>query len=423
MLIYTVLPGDSIFSIANTYGSTTARIIWANQLKFPDRLVPGQALVIPDQAELHTVQTGDTLYSIANANMLSLQALRQQNGPLPALRPGMTVYIPHSPITSRDILVSGYCYPHISSDALHSTLPFLSMIDIFSYEVRPDGSLAPINDQRVIETALMQSVAPIMVLSNIDESGSFSSNLVATILGSPRLQQTVLDNAFAIMQQNGYVGLDVDFEYVPAASRDEYNAFLARAAELLHPAGFSLSTAVPAKTSANASGLLVEGSDYAAHGRIADRVLLMTYDWGYQYGPPMAVSPYQEVEAVLQYAITEIPPHKILMGVPNYAYDWELPHRPGNAATLLSNVGAVELAAAHWSEIHFDERSKTPYFGYLDTRGREHVVWFDDARSFEAKLSLVQEYQLGGIGYWNINTLFRQGWLVLASMYDVVHVV
>ena len=107
-------------------------------------------------------------------------------------------------------------------------------------------------------------------------------------------------------------------------------------------------------------------------------------DLGYTYGPPLAVSPLNEVRRVLDYAVTEIPPEKILMGMPNYGYDWMLPYASGTAARTVGFVEAIELAQRFGSEIIFDERSQTPYFNYVEN-GVRHVVWFDDPRSISDK--------------------------------------
>ena len=51
--------------------------------------------------------------------------------------------------------------------------------------------------------------------------------------------------------------------------------------------------------------------------------------WGYAYGPPMAVAPMPQVRRVAEYALARIPAEKILLGVPNYGYDWTLPYVQG----------------------------------------------------------------------------------------------
>ena len=86
---------------------------------------------------------------------------------------------------------------------------------------------------------------------------------------------------------------------------------------------------------------------------------------------------------MLDYAVTEIPPEKILMGMPNYGYDWTLPFMRGTAAQSVSFTQAVDLALRYGVEIQFDEQAQTPYFYYTDN-GTQHVVWFDDPRRLQA---------------------------------------
>lgn len=147
--------------------------------------------------------------------------------------------------------------------------------------------------------------------------------------------------------------------------------------------------------------------------------LKMTYEWGYTYGPPMAVAPINEVERVLRYAVSAIPSRKILMGMPNYGYDWTLPYRRGSRANAISNLQAVNLAINNGATIQYDETSQAPFFYYTDENGARHVVWFDDARSLTARLKLVEKYNLGGVSYWTINRLFRTLWYTLRALYDV----
>ena len=47
--------------------------------------------------------------------------------------------------------------------------------------------------------------------------------------------------------------------------------------------------------------------------------------------------------------------------------------------------------------------------------GMDHVVWFEDVRSIQAKWKLVQELDLAGAWYWNLMRKFRGNWLMLES--------
>lgn len=128
----------------------------------------------------------------------------------------------------------------------------------------------------------------------------------------------------------------------------------------------------------------------------------------------MAVAPLPNVRAVLDYAVTELLPAKILLGIPNYGYDWTLPHTPGRRAVTLGNQEAVRLAAQVGAEISFDETAQTPTFSYTK-EGEAHRVWFEDARSVQAKLRLALEWKLGGVAYWNLLRPFAQNWAILGE--------
>ena len=144
-----------------------------------------------------------------------------------------------------------------------------------------------------------------------------------------------------------------------------------------------------------------------------------SYEWGYTYGPPMAVAPIRNVRQVVEYALTEIPPEKIWLGVPTYGYDWTLPYEKGSRATSLSDPRALELAVSYRAAIRYDETAQAPWFPYTDENGRQHEVWFEDARSIRAKLALTAEYDLSGVGYWNLMRPFAQNWVVLNALYHI----
>lgn len=422
MIIYTVKAGDSVYKIANQYGTTTNDIVYANQLSNPDRLAIGQALVVPVDYFEYTVRRGDSLYSIARRYNTTVSKLVEDN---PSITNPSMIYVGQSIRISaedkiiRSIDVNGYAFPNIREDALENALPNLSFFSIFSYQIREDGSVVPINDEGLINTAWNNDVKPFMVITNIGDSGGFNSDLVSTVLYDENVKNTLINNVIEILNNKNYAGLDVDFEYVYPSDREAYNNFLREVANRIKTLGYILTTAVAPKISANQPGLLYEAHDYPVHGEVADHVIIMTYEWGYTYGPPMAVAPINEVERVLRYAVSTIPSRKILMGMPNYGYDWTLPYRRGSRANAISNLQAVNLAINNGATIQYDEVSQAPFFYYTDENGARHVVWFDDARSLTARLRLVEKYNLGGVSYWTINRLFRTLWYTLRALYDV----
>lgn len=87
----------------------------------------------------------------------------------------------------------------------------------------------------------------------------------------------------------------------------------------------------------------------------------------------MAVAPPDAVRRVIEYGLSEIPSEKILMGIPNYGYDWKLPFIKGESkAEKLTNDEAVARAAGYGAEIMFDEQAMSPYYRYTDEDNAEH---------------------------------------------------
>ena len=228
----------------------------------------------------------------------------------------------------------------------------------------------------------------------------------------------------AIVEQittRGFQGLDIDFEYILANDRDAFVDFVAYMQEAVSALGYPTSVALAPKTSDTQTGLLYEGKDYRRLGETADYVLLMTYEWGYTYGPPMAVAPLNKVREVVEYAVTVIPPSKIHLGIPNYGYDWTLPFVRGTSrARTIGNVEAVQLAISRGAALQFDDIAQSPFFRYW-SNGTEHEVWFEDVRSLNRKFDLVEEFGLRGVSYWQIMQLFRANWLLLADRFNLTH--
>ena len=420
--IYTVKSGDTLYNIAQRYRIPENTIAQYNMLSDPSRLAVGQDLVIPTTDKAYTVSSGESLYSIALQNNVTLDALLAAN---PYLSPPYTIYpnqiirIPYSTEEKKVISVNGYAYPNISNSVLTMTLPYLTYLSIFSYRASADGTINEIDDDALIATAKRYSVAPLMVVTNTVSEGGFSSDVASSIFNNEANMNRFIDNIINKALTKGYYGIDIDFEYLYQSDRDNYNSFLSTLSRRTKENNLELSTAVAPKLSDQQIGLLYEAHDYAYHGRTVDFVTIMTYEWGYLYGPPMAVSPYTEVKKVISYAVTEIPPRKVFMGMSNYGYDWTLPYVSGRPARILTVNQAVNLAIDVGAEIQFNESSQAPFFEYNDTSGAKHIVWFENARSIAARLSLVNDFDLGGVSYWNINSFFPQNWIVLDNMFTI----
>ena len=427
MQIYTIKSGDTLWAISNTFNISVDAIVLANEIPDPSRLVVGQSIVIPIVGSFYFVQRGDTLYSIARRYGMTYQQLAQINriDPNQYIMPGQRLYIP--PMEKTAIETNAYIEPLgatvspvLLADARRAA-PVLTYLAPFSYQARRDGTIAPMPLEGIPEAAQSGRATLMMVVTNL-EGGSFSGELARDILESVAVQELLLTNIIAEAERvQLFSDIHFDFEFIPSDLRVAYNNFLRRAVDRLRPLGYLVSSALAHKTRADQRGQWYEAHDYRAHGEIVDFVVIMTYEWGYSGGPPMAVSPIGPVEQVLQYALTEIPADKIMMGQNLYGYDWTLPFVPGGPfARAISPQQAIVIARDNNVSIQYDQRSQAPFFFYTDAAGVRHEVWFEDARSIQAKFDLLKRLNLRGISYWKLGLSFPQNWLLLEDNFDII---
>lgn len=244
MLIHIVKAGDTIDSIAAQYQVSTNSILYNNQISYPYALAIGEALLISTASD----------DSPSSTNILPIFSV-------------------------------GYAYPFISRWVLTQTLPYLSDLYIFSYGFTPEGILLPpaIDDLWMIELAKTYHVSPVLTLTPFGPDGQFSNYLITTVINNPEAMTLLRNAILERMNQYGFTGLDIDFEYILAEDKEAFVNFVAYMKEGLSPYGYLVSVALAPKTSDEQKGLLYEGKDYRQIGKIADYVLLMTYEWGYTY--------------------------------------------------------------------------------------------------------------------------------------------
>jgi len=468
MLIHVVRPGETLWQLASLYQVTVPGIVGINELPDPNLLLIGQALVIPTEDELHIVKSGETLWRIAQSYGVTIQSIVQANritNPsniypglrllIPALRyrvqygdtiwriaqsygtttqtllkvnnidnpnliyPGTVLVIPRKQRPS--IEVNGYIYilgvdavPIVEEDGEH-----LTYLSPFAYRIRENGELTPIKDDEAVRTAVREDVSPMMCITNFTYS-ELGENLAHIVLSSRDIQEVLLRNITGVMRSKGYVALNVDFENVLPEDRELYNQFMERAVDTLHQQGYLVSSALAPKLSAQQQGLLYTAHDYPAHGRIADFVVLMTYEWGWRLGPPQAISPLNQIKRVLDYAVSVMPREKLFFGFQLYARDWRLPHVKGQEAQTFSMQEAMDRARKYSATIQYDTTAESPFFRYTDEQGVMHEVWFEDARSAQAKFDAVKSYGLRGVSYWALGYPFPQNWALLEDNFNII---
>lgn len=423
MIIYIVQPGDTIYSIASSYNVPAERLISDNGLTNPNNLVVGQAIVIVYPKQTHIVQEGDSLDSIAAAYNISVKQLLRNNPMLSErnyIYTGETLIIDYDLVKIGDISTNGYAYPYISKDLLRYVLPYLTYLTLFTYGLTPKGELIQIDDTEIIKIAREYEVAPLMLISTVLNVGDFSTELTHDILSSKMIQEYLINNIVKNMKVKGYFGLYINFGFILEEDSPAYVDFIKELTDRLAMEGFEICVAL-APNIIDKSGVIYKGHDYEALGKTATAVLLMTYDWGKTLGPTTSVAPINMMRQVFDYSITKIPPAKTYIGIPTFGYDWTL--QPIEGITIvhfLSNNAAIDLAIEKNAIIQYDEVSQSPFYYYeMAPNNIEHIVWFEDARSIDAKLKLVTEYGFRGISVLNIMEKFPQLWFIINTQYTI----
>ena len=425
MIIYVVQEGDTISSIADQYEVSPARLIQENGITEPNNLVVGQTIVITFPEQVYTVEDGDTLESIAATYNISLQQLYRNNPFLidrNYIYPGETLILSYGQ-KKGSIATNGYTSAFIDSDVLKKTLPYLTYITIFGNMVTQEAEIIEVDDSELIQIAKEYQVAPIMLLSTLDLQGNESFEITYNILNNDNLVNILISNLLKVLKTKGYYGVSLSYQYITDNRINQYEKFTKRVATVLEREGFAVFITF-ARTDILVNNVInFEKLDYSKIAENTSFLTLLNYNWGYTFGPPIPIISISNINEFVDYLLTQVPSEKISLGQPLVAYDWHLPYIIGvTKANSLTLDSAIVLAYQTGAVIQFDENSQTPYFEYTEKikgGSNDHIVWFIDARSINALLTLVSENKLNGTAIWNIMNYFPQNWLLINSQYEI----
>ncbi|MDD3474327.1 MAG: glycosyl hydrolase family 18 protein [Candidatus Dojkabacteria bacterium] len=291
-------------------------------------------------------------------------------------------------------------YPNWLSSDLYLTLNYNTLTTIaWSFlGVNSDGSLIKtsypptnlINYAHSRGTRVVVSVNP-----------GWGAPVINTILSSPGLQSTLINNLVYEVQTHGFDGVDIDFEGFPTtnpvngqSNRTLFTTFMTSLSNALHSinSNYKISVDIPPVDWENVF-------DTSALSPYVNYFMLMGYDYHWASGPTAgAVAPLPSVINSINTYLQSIPNSKLLLGVPYYGYEWTTQTQQPDSPTIGSGISVTYNNALIRAGIYGRQWNSTwssPY--YLTGTGQG---WYDDAQSLSLKYDVVNQKNLAGIGIW-----------------------
>jgi spore germination protein YaaH len=228
--------------------------------------------------------------------------------------------------------------------------------------------------------------------------GRWDGELIDALVSDPQRRAAHIAAIVDLVRTRQWPGIDIDYESLPASSRAGYSAFVIELAAALDRLPAQLSVTVHAKTSEPGGWHGAQAQDWQAIGAAADQVRVMAYDYSSAGSPPGPVAPAPWVDEVLALAASLVPPDRITLGLPTYGYDWTA-NAPG---TPVQWADVRAIADARGAPPQWDAGQASPWLRYLDDQGREHTVWYEDARSLATKLDIAGRFGVSRVVLWRL---------------------
>ena len=275
----------------------------------------------------------------------------------------------------------------------------------------------------VVNLAHSSSVPIVVLLNNYTRSkneeegeGKWDPEAVHALAGNPTARHNFAIQTRDWLIANKLQGINIDFEEVAEADRDNLTLFMRELYNALHPAGLLVTQDVQLENAA---------FDFPNLAKWNDWLVPMFYDEHESSSGPGAVAGVDWTRTHLNTLLAQVNPQKIVMAVGQQGYDWT----KGVAGTeSLRYQTAVVTAKESYDGkgqdgmIRLDPTSLNPTFTYsedtLDQNGQshtqEHTVWMQDAVSAYNQLQIARPRGIRGAALWMLGAEDPTIW----SFYD-----
>ena len=236
-------------------------------------------------------------------------------------------------------------------------------------------------------------------------SVSGDPSIVYNAISNPTIQQIHIRTLLDLVKTHNFDGVDIDYEGLGSTNKDAFTSFIQTLSAAFHAEKKSVAVTLEARIGNQVP------MDWRAVGAAADEVRIMAYDYhSSTTNMPGPIAPLAWVKEVTTYATSVVDPHKVIIGLGNYGYDWEKNSDGSWTGIGISQERAAALATEQQAPVlrmtGIDDRGydigNIPSFTYTDTSGNSHAVWYEDAQSLKDKIQVVSQYPVNGVIFWSV---------------------
>ncbi len=290
----------------------------------------------------------------------------------------------------------------------------IDRIDIVApavYNVDEDGVVWGEVDPRVLELARAHDVVVMPLIHN----PGFDQEMLHQLLMSDVARARTIASLLDLCRRHEFDGIQFDFENLNMNDRDAFTGFYREAARALRDAGYGISIAVvhrpdelpgPSRYHKWLFKNWRAGYDLEALAGIGDFISVMSYSQHTRRTPPGPQSGLPWARAVAEYFLRFMPPEKLSLGIPVVGQHWYTsqedeidPERARSYSQTVTYSRALTLIERYGAEVLWADEAQVPY-AHFDPGGTWEWIFFENARSFEAKLELARELGLRGFSVW-----------------------
>ena len=212
-------------------------------------------------------------------------------------------------------------------------------------------------------------------------------------------------------------GINVDFENMKQEDKDMYSRFIIELTPRLKEIGLVTSVDVTAPDGGETWSMCF---DRHVIGNVADYIVFMAYDeYGVSSTKPGTTAGYDWVKLSLTKFLQteEIESDKIILAVPFYTRVWTT-DSSGKTTSKTASMKSIDEILPDGVEKKWDEDLKQNYVEYTEADNKKQV-WIEDLDSLKAKISLITDNNLAGVGCWQKGMETDDVWGMIKEMLDL----